>query len=104
MLKIKNNANDIVTLVLASGQEILGKFVTKEGDNVIVDQPVMLVQSPEGQMGFQAFSMTGDATGQVEFQGKNVVAVVDTRSDIAQSYRSATSGIVVPEENPGIIV
>ena len=45
------NKNDIVAVVTMAG-EFVGKFDSFEGEAVKLNDPRMIVQGPEGQMGF----------------------------------------------------
>ena len=45
------NKNDIVSVVTVAG-EFVGKFVSDVDGVIELDDPRMIVQGPEGQMGF----------------------------------------------------
>lgn len=100
MLKQSNHkAGDIVSVVLTTGQELITKLVEENqiGGVLTVRQPLSLVIGPDGQGGFQPFSITGDSDKEVEIKLAQVISVMQTRKEIASAYSATTSGLVVPE-------
>lgn len=102
MLKEKSyNANDIVSVVLATGQELITKFVSEDINGATIRRPLILAVGPDGNASFQPFSFTGDSEGEVTVRSTQVVAIMKSRGEISQAYSAATSGLVVP--NSGLI-
>lgn len=98
MLKEKSyNANDIVSVVLATGQELITKFVSEDMSGVTIRRPLILVVGQDGNAGFQPFTFTGDSEGEVTVRTMQVVAIMKSRSEISKAYSAATSGLVVPD-------
>ena len=89
--------NDIVTLALASGQEVLGKLVKEDDSSIVLTRPLTIAFGPQGAA-FQPFTMTGDSEGEVSFIKDKVVAILKTNRETTDGYRAATSGLVVPEK------
>lgn len=89
--------NDIVTLALASGQEVLGKLVKEDDSSIVLTRPLTIAFGPQGAA-FQPFTMTGDSEGEVSFIKDKVVAILKTNRETTEGYRAATSGLVVPEK------
>jgi len=87
------NAGDVVTVLTVAG-EFIGKLKHKDGDAVTLEDPRMLVQSPEGGMGFgYGVCVTGMKDPKiVEFMG--VVLITPTNEQIVSAWRQATSGII----------
>lgn len=98
MLKEKTyNANDVVSVVLATGQELICKFVSEDMAGVTIKRPLTLVVAPDGNANFQPFSFTGDSEGEVTVRSSQVIAIMKTRGEIGQAYSAATNGLVVPD-------
>ena len=71
--------NEIVTLVTPAG-EFVGKYIEETDNGFKIGDPRMIVQGPEGNMGF--------AKG-------GVVFLTETNKQVADGWREATSGIVL---------
>lgn len=97
MLKEKRyNENDIVTVVLTGGQELLGKFVSETPDSYfIIKKPLTLVYGQ--QISFQPFTVTGDSEGEVVLHYDKIVSVLKTNAETTKAYTAATSGVIAPE-------
>ena len=87
--------NDIVTLVTFAG-EFVGKFVSKENGLIELDDPRMVVQGPEGQMGFaRGICQTGvENPDHVMFE--SYIFTTPANDQVQKAFREATSGIVTP--------
>ena len=94
--KRRYDKDDIVTLVLTGGQELLGKFVEESGDYFIVKKPLTLVYGQ--QISFQPFTVTGDSEGEVVLHRDKIVSVLRTNTETTKAYTAATSGIIAPEK------
>jgi catalase (peroxidase I) len=101
LVQPKFKQNDIVTIALPGGQEVLGKLIREEETHVVLSQPLTIAFSQQG-VTFQAFTVTGASQGEVTITRHHIIAIMKTNDDTAQSYRAATSGLVVPEK-PGLI-
>ena len=75
MLKQKRyEENDIVTVVLTGGQELLGKFVSESGDYFIIKKPLTLMYGQK--ISFQPFTVTGDSEGEVVLHRDKIVSIL----------------------------
>jgi hypothetical protein len=87
--------NDIVTLVTFAG-EFVGKFVSKENGLIELDDPRMVVQGPEGQMGFaRGICQTGEENP-TNAVFESCVFVTPSNKQVTDAYREHTSGLVIP--------
>ena len=103
MLIQKSNVpeiNDIVTIKLSSGEEVVGKLTEKSIDSVYLAKPVQIVMQPVGpkQMGLvfhPVLGSVGDAT--MQFPLVNLaIRPIKTGDDVARNYIQATTGLVTP--------
>jgi len=88
------NKNDVVTVVCAAG-EFVGKFVEQTESGLELKNPRMLVNGPEGQMGFaRGICMTGvENPDSVIFN--TYIFVTPANDDIVKAFTEATSGIII---------
>ena len=92
--------NDIVTIKLSSGEEIIGKLTEKTTDTISLAKPVQIVMQPIGpkQMGL-AFHPVLGSVGEVTMQfslANLAIRPVRTGDDVMRNYIQATSGLVTP--------
>ena len=89
----------IVSLVTLSG-EFLGKWVKEENGNITLNNPRMLVNTPDGKVGFaRGVCMTGtENTKQAMFYSGGVVLVTETNADFSSAYTEAVTGLATPSK------
>lgn len=95
--------NDIVTIKLSSGEEIVGKLTERTIDSVFLAKPIMIIMHPVGkQMGLAfhpVLGSVGDAT--MQFPLANLtIRPVKTGEDVARNYIQATTGLVTTDQMP----
>ncbi len=99
MLKEKFNKNDVVSVKLISGEEIITKLSssTSEVDDAYqFSKPYSLSPTPQG-MAMVPFIMTGDNDKYVISVHKNkVICILKTNKNIEQEYIKMTTGIMTP--------
>ena len=85
--------NDIVTIVTMAG-EFVGKFDSFEDSAVKLTDPRLIVQGPEGQMGFaKGICQTGEMEPDSAVIN-NYVFITPSNEDVVKAYRQHTSGII----------
>ena len=84
----------IVSLVTLSG-EFLGKWVKEENGNITLNNPRMLVNTPDGKVGFaRGVCMTGEENAKSAiFRAGGVVMVTKSNPDINKAYTEIVSGL-----------
>ena len=92
MSKLKKG--DIVTIMTGIG-EYIGKYVETNEGSVVADNPRLIVQDPEGNIGFgRSVCMSAkESPKQVTFL--DVLFLVETNDSFQKSYIEATSGIII---------
>ena len=87
--------NDIVSVVSMAG-EFVGKFDEFVENGIKLTDPRMIVQGPEGQMGFaRGICQTGvENPTSVKFD--SYIFVTPANDQVVKAFREATSGIVTP--------
>lgn len=104
--------NDVVSIKLTSGEELLAKYISETETTYELNKPVVLAQGANGVM-LAPYIMTAEKTETISFL-KTAVVTAPTRSqaNIATSYSELTSGIkkatTMPDANsagiPGLVV
>lgn len=85
-------ADEVVTLRLTTGEEVMARFVEETDLTFKVSRPMVLMAGPQGAMLTQ-MAMTLELNTEVEFQKSHVVIHGRTREEAADSYIQATTGI-----------
>lgn len=86
---------DIITVATVVG-EFVGKFLSEDETTITLEDPRMIVNTPEG-MGFaRGICQTGNENPiNVQLMKGNILFVCETNDAVQSSYRQFTSGIVV---------
>ena len=87
------SAGDVITIKLASGEELIAKFVEENDTYVKVSKPRVLT-SAQGGIGLAPYLFTVDPDKDVKIH-KPIVVMEPTQSDYASQYVSGTTGIIV---------
>lgn len=105
---ITNKANDVVTLKLVSGEEVIGYFVNADANEVTLRKPVVPVPTGEGTMALAPFIMSSDylkdGKAELGFNKSTVITVVDTSQQFKDVYTKQVSGLDLSQsKTPGLI-
>ena len=89
----------IVSLVTLAG-EYIGKFMHENNGNITLENPRMLVNAPDGKVGFaRGICMTGQENPKTGmFYAGGVVIVTETNPDFASAYTEAVTGLATPSK------
>lgn len=111
MLKTKFEKNNVVTLKLVSGEEVIGYYVSEDDNNVYLRKPVVPVPTGDQHMGLAPFVMSSDylnkdVNGEVPFNRVTVITALTTGKQFRDAYVYQISGLdFTPGQNnnPGFI-
>jgi len=93
------NKDDVVTLVLINGAEIIGKWVESDSDKYIINRPRMVQANQQGVGLVNGVCMTGEEPkGNVAFNRSGVIFVIKTVEEMAKGYQQQVSGLVLPTQ------
>jgi hypothetical protein len=94
MLLEKNSftENDTVTIKLVSGEEIIGKFVSENTQEITLEKPLMLAMSQKG-IGMAPVLMTVNPDTKLKFNRNAIVIMAHSDEEIAKQYTFQTTGI-----------
>lgn len=85
--------NDVVSIKLSSGEELVGKLVDESGDTVTLSKPLMLSMTQKG-MGLAPYMFTVDPESKISFNQKNIITLAKTMETMAKQYIQSTTGLV----------
>ena len=93
--------NDIVSIKISNGDEIIAKFIETNDTSVIVTKPMLMVlsQTPSGQPGVQMmpfFMLGADKDDKYPINKNHIVCMVPSNSEANSGYRQATTGLTIP--------
>jgi hypothetical protein len=104
----KFKTGDIVTLKMATGEEVIGYFTDDNGTDVILRKPVVPVPTGQGQMGLAPFIMSSsylDDGESLEFSRAHIVTSAKTSKQFADVYTQQVSGLdLSTTSKPGLII
>jgi hypothetical protein len=92
LLEVPYKENDIISMKLGSGEEIVGKLLSEDEGNLQVSKPLMLTATQEG-VGLAPFMFTVAPDAKYTFKKSVVLCVLKTHEDMAKSYIQNTTGI-----------
>ena len=97
--KIKDG--DLVTLKLASGEEVIAKFTGKADTSVSIEKALVLMNGPQG-LAFGTFFSTARQDQPFNIATDKLVSIAHINDKIAEEYNRVFSKIEVPKK-PSII-
>ena len=97
--KIKDG--DLVTLKLASGEEVIAKFIGKAETYVSIEKALVLMQGPQG-LAFGTFFSPAKQDEPFNIAIDKLTSIAHINDKIAEEYNRVFSKIEVPKK-PSII-
>ena len=97
--KIKDG--DLVTLKLASGEEVIGKFTGKADTYISIEKALVLMNGPQG-LAFGTFFSTARQDQPFNIATDKLISIAHINDKIADEYNRVFSKIEVPKK-PSII-
>ena len=85
---------EVVTLKLASGEELIGKLTEDTDTHYVIERPLTLVMTPQG-MGLQPWLLAVDPSKAIRFPKDRVVVCLETAKDMSNQYLQGTTGIAL---------
>ena len=90
--KTRFDENDVVTLKLVSGEEVMGKFIKEDDKIVTLEKPLMLAMNQKG-IGMAPILMTVNTDSKLNFNKLAVAIMAHSDDEIAKQYTFQTTGI-----------
>jgi len=84
--------NDIITLKLVTGEEVIAKFLEDTGTNHRLHKPLVLSITPNG-VAMTPFLFTAEIEGDITIPKTAIIATAATDKQTAGQYIKGTTGI-----------
>jgi len=98
----KFKEGNIVTIKLASGEEVIAKFKSLNTDYISIEKSLTLMQGPKG-LAFGTFFATADQNEPINICRNKITSIANINDKIKIEYERIFSTVKVPEK-PKIIV
>ena len=92
---------DLVTLKLASGEEVIAKYVSGADSYISIEKALVLMQGPQG-LAFGTFFSTAQQDKPINIAKDKITSIAYINEKIQQEYNRVFSKIEVPKK-PSII-
>ncbi len=89
--------DEVYTLKLNSGEDIIAKVKSIAGNELIVAEPVSIAPGPQG-MGLVPSMFTADPKGEYRLNTNSISIYAVTDASVKNKYVEATTGIKLPEK------
>ena len=92
---------DLVTLKLASGEEVIAKYLSGADSYISIEKALVLMQGPQG-LAFGTFFSTAEQDKPINIAKDKITSIAYINEKIQQEYNRVFSKIEVPKK-PSII-
>ena len=92
---------DLITLKLASGEEVIAKYVSGADSYISIEKALVLMQGPQG-LAFGTFFSTAEQDKPINIAKDKITSIAYINEKIQQEYNRVFSKIEVPKK-PSII-
>lgn len=91
------NTDEIYTIKISNGDEVVAKIVETKDDHVIVSKPLAVVPGPQGIQMISAL-FTADPDKNITLNKHAITMIAPAREEVSTSYIEATTGIKTPSK------
>jgi hypothetical protein len=92
---------DLVTLKLASGEEVIAKYISGADSYISIEKALVLMNGPQG-LAFGTFFSTAEQDKPINIAKDKITSIAYINEKIQQEYNRVFSKIEVPKK-PSII-
>ena len=92
---------DLITLKLASGEEVIAKYKGKADSHISIEKALVLMQGPQG-LAFGTFFSTAKQDEPFNIAIDKLISIAHINDKIAEEYKRVFSTIKTPDK-PKII-
>ena len=94
LIEVPYRDGDVISIKLASGEEMVARLEKETADTLVLSKPTMLIAS-DGGMGMAPFMFTSSMDSKYTMRLNGVICIVKTEEETAKMYSEKTSGIVM---------
>ena len=84
--------NEIITIKLATGEELIAKFIEEDENSLIVERATTMAANPQGGLGLVPWMMSA-MPEKISLNKSTVLAYTKTVKEIADKFVEATTNI-----------
>ena len=88
------NLNDVITLKLTSGDELIARFADQTVETITVSKVMTFMMGPQG-LGLVPFIFSAAETDKITLPLSSVLVMVKTDKSVATQYQKQTSSLVI---------
>lgn len=92
LVENKFNKNDIITIKLLTGEEVLARYVSHDAEKLSVSRASVVAPNPQGGLGIVPWMMSA-LPDTIDINMSTVVTFTDTAKEIANKFLEATTSI-----------
>lgn len=92
LINVPYKNGDVISLKLASGEEVVARLEEEKGGDLIVTKPLMLVSAQEG-LGLAPFMFSVSPDAKFNIKLSSVLCVTKTEDEFGKQYLEQTSGL-----------
>ncbi len=96
-MQIALTPNQVYTIKLNSGEELVAKVTQAVGDFITIEEPVSIAPSQQGMQMIPSI-FTANPKGEFKLNTTSVAMYAETDDSIKDKYLEATTGIKVPSK------
>jgi hypothetical protein len=94
LIEVPYKDGDVISIKLASGEEMVARLDKETADTLILSKPSMLIAT-EGGMGMAPFMFTTSMESKYTMRLSGIICIVKTEPETAKMYSEKTSGLVL---------
>jgi hypothetical protein len=94
LIELLYKKNDVISLKLSSGEELIGRLAEEKDDSLILEKPLCLTATRDG-MGLAPFMFTVNQENKFQFRKTGIVCIAKTEVEMARNYIQSTTGIQI---------
>ena len=87
--------NDIVTVKMVGGDEVIGKLIDEHTDNYVELSKPLLVMIGQQGFGLAPYILTAGPDASAKLARSHVITIVKTYDQVAKEYVKQTTGLIV---------
>jgi len=97
LIKQPRAANDVITIKLMTGEELIAYWMAEDLTTVTVRKPFVLVQDNQGGVGLMPFMTSSVASDgeKIEIKHHAIVSIANTTTGNATAFAQQVSGLTI---------
>lgn len=95
MMNLK--ANEVYTIKLNSGEELITKIIELGVDDIVIDKPLSVAPGPQG-VGLMPSMFTAGQAAEVRLNKSSIAFYALTDDNVKSKYIESVTGIRLPEK------